>query len=214
MSLFKKIHYTAAMSTLLSPNDRNDRLVRLMARVALRDHDAFEEVYKLTSAHLLGIAVRILNRRDHAEEVLQDAYVNIWNQASSYAAGLATPMTWLISVVRNKALDWLRQHKSEHQSTDSMDDGDHETLAGADERSDPLAMLSQASQGLQIERCMATLEAAQRQSLALAFYDGLSHAELALHLRAPLGTVKAWVRRGIDRLKKCLDAAGTAPERA
>jgi RNA polymerase sigma-70 factor (ECF subfamily) len=199
------------MSTPLSPNDR---LVRLMARVAQRDHAAFEEVYKLTSGHLLGIAVRILNRRDHAEEVLQEAYVNIWNQAGSYAAGLATPMTWLISVVRNKALDWLRQHKTEQQSTESMADGDHEILAGVDERSDPLAMLSLATQGLQIERCMSNLEAAQRQSLALAFYDGLSHAELALHLRAPLGTVKAWVRRGMDRLKKCLDSSGSTPENA
>src|SRR6202008_2694410 len=99
------------------PTDPNERLERLLARVSLRDHEAFELVYKLTSSHLFGVALRILKRGDHAEEVLQDAYVNIWNQAGSYGAGLAAPMTWLISVVRNKALDWLRHHKAEQQST-------------------------------------------------------------------------------------------------
>jgi RNA polymerase sigma-70 factor (ECF subfamily) len=192
--------------------DPNERLERLLARVSQRDHDAFEHVYRLTSAHLFGVALRILKRGDHAEEVLQEAYVNIWHQAGSYGAGLATPMTWLISVVRNKALDWLRHHKPEHQSTERMDEGDHERLGGVDERGDPLALLMHASAGMHIERCMGSLEAAQRQSLALAFYDGMSHAELAAHLRAPLGTVKAWIRRGMDKLKKCLELCGIAPE--
>lgn len=195
-----------------STTEPGDRLERLLARVSQRDHDAFEQVYKLTSAHLFGVAFRILKRADHAEEVLQEAYVNIWNQAGSYGAGLAAPMTWLISVVRNKALDWLRHHKAELQSTDRMDDGDEERLLGADEGGDPLALLMQASAGMHIERCMGTLEATQRQSLALAFYDGLSHAELAAHLRAPLGTVKAWVRRGLDKLKKCLENCDVAVE--
>ncbi len=199
-------------TTTPQSTDPNERLERLLARVSLRDHDAFESVYKLTSAHLYGVALRILKRGDHAEEVLQDAYVNIWNQAGSYGAGLYSPMTWLISVVRNKALDWLRQHKSEQQSTDRMDDGDDERLLGAQEGSDPLDLLMQASADMHIERCLGTLEAAQRQSVALAFYDGLSHAELAAHLRAPLGTVKAWVRRGLDKLKKCLESCGLAAE--
>lgn len=186
----------------------NERLERLLARVSQRDHNAFELVYKLTSAHLYGVALRIVQRDDHAEEVLQEAYVNIWNQAGSYAAGLAAPMTWLISVVRNKALDSLRHHQSERQSTQHLDDGDDERLLGGDARLDPLALLLQASAGMHIERCMGSLEAMQRQSVALAFYDGLSHAQLSIHLRTPLGTVKAWVRRGMDKLKKCLESCG------
>ncbi len=192
--------------------DPNQRLERLLARVSQRDYDAFELVYKLTSAHLFGVALRILKRGDHAEEVLQDAYINIWNQAGSYSAGLAAPMTWLISVVRNKALDWLRQHKAETQSTGRLEQGDDERVLGAGERDDPLTLLLRASAGLHIQHCMAGLEATQRQSVALAFYDGLSHAELAVHLRTPLGTVKAWVRRGMDKLKKCLELCGIAPQ--
>jgi RNA polymerase sigma-70 factor (ECF subfamily) len=196
--------------------DPNARLERLLARVSQRDHEAFEHVYKLTSAHLFGVAMRILKRVDHAEEVLQDAYINIWNQAGSYSAGLVAPMTWLISVVRNKALDWLRQHKTEQLSTDRMDDGDAERLLGAGERErdDPLALLLQASAGSHLEHCMAGLEAPQRQSVALAFYEGMSHAELSVHLRTPLGTVKAWVRRGMEKLKKCLESCGFAAQKA
>src|SRR4051812_41709075 len=104
--------------------DPSERLERLLARVSQRDHDAFELVYKLTSAHLFGIALRIMKRVDHAEEVLQEAYFNIWNQAGSYSAGLVTPMTWLISVVRNKALDGLRQRKSELPSSGGFGDAD------------------------------------------------------------------------------------------
>jgi RNA polymerase sigma-70 factor (ECF subfamily) len=114
--------------------------------------------------------------------------------------------------VRNKALDWLRQHKSERHSTEQLDDGDHERLLGGGERDEPLKLLLQASAGMHIELCMASLDANQRQSVALAFYDGLSHAELSLHLRSPLGTVKAWVRRGMDKLKKCLEHCGIAPQ--
>jgi RNA polymerase sigma-70 factor (ECF subfamily) len=192
--------------------DPNERLERLLARVSQRDHDAFELVYKLTSAHLFGVALRIVKRGDHAEEVLQDAYLNIWNQAGSYSAGLAAPMTWLISVVRNKSLDWLRQYKSEQLSTERLDDGDAERLLGAGEHDEPLALLLQANAGLHLEHCMGALDAMQRQSVALAFYDGMSHAELSLHLRSPLGTVKAWVRRGMDKLKKCLELCGIAPQ--
>lgn len=189
---------------------KSEQLSRLLARVGQRDHAAFEQVYRLTSAHLYGVALRILNREDLAEEVLQEAYVNVWNQANSYAAGLATPMTWLISVVRNKALDWLRHNKIADESTRASTDDDDHAHDIADERADPAALFLQATEKSGIRHCMATLEAAQRQSLALAYYDGLSHAELAAHLQAPLGTVKAWVRRGLEKLKKCLDNAGAA----
>ena len=197
---------------MATPLPSNEDLTRLLARTAARDHAAFKELYDLTSAHLFGVALRILNRRERAEEVLQEAYVNVWNQAGSYAAGLSAPMTWLTSVVRNKALDWLRHLKRADESTVVLiDDAGEDYLDQmADPRADPQELLSQATEGLRLRHCLGTLDAPQRQSLALAYYDGLSHSELAAHLNAPLGTVKAWVRRGLDKLKQCLEHAGTA----
>ena len=194
------------------PLPPNERLTRLLGRTAARDHAAFKELYDLTSAHLFGVALRIVNRRERAEEVLQEAYVNVWNQAGSYAAGLSAPMTWLTSVVRNKALDWLRNLKRADESTVVLIDetGENYLDQMADPRADPQELLSQATDGLRLRHCLGTLDATQRQSLALAYYDGLSHSELAAHLNAPLGTVKAWVRRGLDKLKQCLENAGTA----
>ena len=194
------------------PLPPNERLTRLLGRTAARDHAAFKELYDLTSAHLFGVALRIVNRRERAEEVLQEAYVNVWNQAGSYAAGLSAPMTWLTSVVRNKALDWLRNLKRADESTVVLIDetGENYLDQMADPRADPQELLSQATDGLRLRHCLGTLDARQRQSLALAYYDGLSHSELAAHLNAPLGTVKAWVRRGLDKLKQCLENAGTA----
>ena len=198
---------------MATPLPSNEDLTRLLARTAARDHAAFKELYDLTSAHLFGVALRILNRRERAEEVLQEAYVNVWNQAGSYAAGLSAPMTWLTSVVRNKALDWLRHLKRADESTLVLiDDAGEDYLDQmADPRADPQELLSQATEGLRLRHCLGTLDAPQRQSLALAYYDGLSHSELAAHLNAPLGTVKAWVRRGLDKLKQCLEHPGTAP---
>lgn len=194
------------------PLPPNERLTRLLGRTAARDHAAFKELYDLTSAHLFGVALRIVNRRERAEEVLQEAYVNVWNQAGSYAAGLSAPMTWLTSVVRNKALDWLRNLKRADESTVVLIDetGENYLDQMADPRADPQELFSQATDGLRLRHCLGTLDARQRQSLALAYYDGLSHSELAAHLNAPLGTVKAWVRRGLDKLKQCLEHAGTA----
>jgi RNA polymerase sigma-70 factor (ECF subfamily) len=196
-----------------NPSQNNEQLTRLMARVGQGDHAAFEQVYKVTSAHLFGVALRILKHRGRAEDVLQEAYVNIWNHAGSYAAGLASPMTWLISVVRNKSLDSLRYNKSADESTLVLPDDEGDAHHGVDDGADPAALFLQASEAMRIRECMTQLEAVQRQSLALAFYDGLSHAELALHLQAPLGTVKAWVRRGLEKLKKCMDGVDTAQVR-
>jgi RNA polymerase sigma-70 factor (ECF subfamily) len=179
-----------------------------LARVALGDRLAFQRVYRATSAHLFGVALRILNRRDLAEDALQEAFVNVWHNAGSYQAAASQPMTWLIAIVRNKALDHLRS--AQRQAADSLDDNDDEdspTQDIADDRPNPMQLLMQATEGLRIRTCMEKLDASHRQSLALAFYHGLSHSEVAEQMSAPLGSVKAWVRRGLERLRKCLEAA-------
>lgn len=178
-----------------------------LARVALGDRAAFQRVYRATSAHLFGIALRILNRRDLAEDALQDAFVNVWHNAGSYQATTSQPMTWLIAIVRNKALDHLRSaQRTSADSLDADDDDDSAPREIADERPNPMQLLVQATEGLRIRGCMEALDATHRQSLALAFYHGLSHSEVAEQMRAPLGSVKSWVRRGLDKLKQCLEA--------
>lgn len=184
----------------------NEDLARLLGRVALHDRAAFEAVYRATSAHLLGVAFRILSHRERAEEVLQEAFMNVWHGAGSFNAAVATPMTWLINIVRNKAIDSLRSGKTERAATVELDD---ETMQVADEDApQPHEMLDESFTRLRIDGCMGELGASQRQALALAYYRGMVHTEIAESLGAPLGTVKAWVRRGLDKLRTCLEAAG------
>src|SRR6266571_3352346 len=184
----------------------NKDLAALLPRVAMGDRAAFEQVYRAACAHLLGVAFRILNSRERAEEVLQEAFMNVWHSAGGFDASVAGPMTWLINIVRNKAIDALRSGKTERASTLAFDE---EALAvAADETQQPQALLERSLEKLRITECMGGLGAPQRQALALAYYRGMVHTEIAETLGAPLGTVKAWVRRGLDKLKDCLEAAG------
>jgi RNA polymerase sigma-70 factor (ECF subfamily) len=186
-------------------SEPSDRLRDDLARVALADRAALRRVYDATSAHLFGVALRILGRRDLAEDVLQEAFLNVWHHAGSYQASYAQPMTWLISIVRNKALDHLRAGQRHAAESLDANGADGEALQVADERPTPMQLLTAAADALAIRACMDAIDASQRQCLALAYYHGYSHSEVAEHLRAPLGSVKAWIRRGLERLKKCLD---------
>ena len=179
-------------------------LQKELARVALGDRAAFARVYQATSAHLFGVALRILNRRDVAEDVLQEAFVSVWHHAGSYQAASGQPMTWMISIVRNKALDVVRSAAVRHE-TEMPLTAEGDAIDVQDERPNPLQLLTQATDAMAIRGCMEALDASHRQCLALAFYKGMSHSEVAAHMRAPLGSVKAWVRRGLERLKKCLE---------
>lgn len=181
------------------------RLAAWMGQIALRDERAFAALYKATSPHLLGVAMLMMKRRERAEEVLQESFVNIWLHAGKFVQSEASPMSWLISIVRHKALDHLRksQHADRHASIDE-EEGAAACLI-ATEAPGPAELLSAASAQLDLQSCLESLDASLRQSLALAYYEGLSHPEIAHRLRAPLGTVKSWVRRGVERLRACLD---------
>ena len=185
---------------------RSDELAALLGRVALQDRSAFAEVYRRTSSHLLGVAFAVLHREDRAEDVLQEAFMNVWYAAAHYNPGIAAPMTWLINIVRNKAIDRLRSGRSEREATVELDDSVHEIAD--DDALQPQRLLDDGLVRAHVETCMAGLGAAQRQAIALAYYRGLVHTEIAEALNAPLGTVKAWVRRGLDRLRDCLQSAG------
>jgi RNA polymerase sigma-70 factor, ECF subfamily len=192
-------------------NTGNDDLATLMSRTALGDRAAFARVYELTHAHLFGLAQRMLVRRPLAEDVLQDAFVSIWKNASGYNPQMSQPMTWLIAIVRNRALDTIRAQGRRLDSVSTTlhdDDTDNPGVAEAvDEGADPLSLLSAATDTLQIRSCMDGLDAKMRQSLALAYYSGMSNSEVADHLSSPLGTVKTWIRKGLLQLKTCVESA-------
>jgi len=189
-------------------------LQELIGLAALGNHAAFAQLYERTHTHLFGVAIRILGNGQTAEDVLQEAYVSIWKNASGYRSEVGgqsiQPMTWLIAIVRNKALDALRVRTRRKESELSQDDALAQESTGATAGANPsaLQLLDQATQTLHIEVCMSALEGSYRQSLALAYYQGLSHTEVAAQMGAPLGSVKAWIRRGLDKLKSCLAHQG------
>ena len=185
----------------MAPPAQVEVLAELLSRSALGDRAAFARLYQATSSKLYGVALRILRREDWAEEVLQECYVNVWRHASDYHASRAAPMTWLTSIVRNRCLDWLRRPNPEPLA-EGAEDGIEDGGPG------PLDQLERHREAGAIARCLRGLEPKQRQAIALAFFEGLSHAELAQHLREPLGTVKTWVRRGLARLRSCLELQG------
>lgn len=192
-------------------SERSLELSRLLARTGLGDRAAFATLYQQTSAHLLGVVLRIHRDRAQAEDILQEVYVNVWRAAQSFDAAQSQPLTWLTSIARNRAIDTLRRTQTQPKTVtgfsnpDDEDSDVYDTVAS--EAPGPLDLLSQASDARALAACMAGLSAQQRQSVALAFFEGLSHAEVADSMRQPLGTVKSWVRRALMSLKSCLEAA-------
>jgi len=188
-------------------------LSALLARTALGDRAAFARLYERTSGHLFAVVLRIQRDRALAEDLLQEVYVAVWKAAASFDAARSQPLTWLTRIARNRAIDSLRraqaQPKLQSAHVEGGNDEDEVNMIDQvpDERDGPLDLLDQASDARALARCMESLSAAQRQSVALAFFDGLSHAEVAEQLREPLGTVKSWVRRALMVLKSCLEAS-------
>ena len=191
------------------PGEKSVRLGALLAKVALGDQSAFAELYRQTSSHLYGVAVRILREGAAAEEVLQEAFVNVWHHAGSYQAAKSQPLTWLTAIVRNRCLDQLRRRELDTVTMTTDDDEGREFELPSGDPS-PVDMLLAGAEAQSVRDCVDALDSGQKQAIALAFDQGLSHAELADHMRQPLGTVKSWVRRGLERLKSCLDRAGYA----
>ena len=191
-------------------SDRSEALAQMLARVALGDRAAFATLYRSTSAHLYGVILRINPDRGHAEDILQDIFVNIWRSAQGFDAARAQPMTWLTSIARNRAIDSLRRQKTEITTVSARaggDDGEPESdllaLVPTGDKG-PLELLLQAARLREVSHCVGELSAEQQQCVALAYYQGLSHAEVSQSLAQPLGTVKSWIRRALIALKDCL----------
>ena len=186
-----------------TPEERQDRLAALLARTALGDREAFAALYQATSGQLFGVSLRIVRERGLAEEALQDAFLRIWSHAAEYARAKSAPLTWMSAIVRNRSLDIVRRTREEPDVDDTL------SAQLADESAAPARDAQARAEAHSLHRCLDELEPEQRQTIALAFFHGLSHSELASHLHRPLGTVKTHVRRGLARLRECLARAGT-----
>lgn len=177
-------------------NTRND-VEKMIAQVALGDRAAFSSLYDATSSKLFGVCLRILNDRVEAEDALQDAFVRIWQKASTYVANGYSPMTWLITLTRNLAIDKLRKRKTGSVDIDEVYDL-------ADSGPTPEAAAIASSEREQIDGCLDELEPDRASAVRDAYLEGHSYNELAAKYGVPLNTMRTWLRRSLGKLKDCL----------
>ena len=179
---------------------RRKQLSAALYRVARGDRPALRLVYDMTSAKLFGICLRILNDRSEAEDVLQDVYLTVWRKAASFDEARASPITWLVAIARNRAIDRLRSGGVLRLS---------EPIEAADAVTDPAPTAAEtlevAQEHKRLKSCLDELEGRTSASIKAAFMDGLTYEELAERSGVPLGTMKSWIRRGLAKLRACLE---------
>lgn len=189
-----------------------EQLATWLHGTAHGDAAAFRMLYDAMSPKLCGYALRILGKRELAEEALQDGFVAIWHGAAGYQRHLAAPTTWMTTIVRNKSLDLLRRC-AHHLDIDGPV-FDAEIMAALhDPRATPIDALLMSHDAKALAYCMSLLEGAHRQVVGLAFFHDLSHSEVAQQMAMPIGTVKTWIRRSLERLKTCLIKSERTGER-
>jgi RNA polymerase sigma-70 factor (ECF subfamily) len=173
----------------------------LLARVALQDRRALEQLYERHAGTALAIAKRLVGRISEAEDVVQEAFVEIWRRADHYDARRGTGEAWIFGIVRNRAIDKLR-HRTVVLRV--VGDAGREQLAREQATVTPLEEASQRQARLAVVQALQDLPAEQRASLELAYYEGLSHSEIAQRTGEPLGTVKTRIRSAMEKLSKLL----------
>jgi RNA polymerase sigma-70 factor (ECF subfamily) len=185
--------------TIDSIDAERDQLRHWLVGTASGDRGAFENLYSRTSAKLFGVCLRILHERSEAEEVLQDVYLTIWRKAGQYDGDRASPITWLAMIARNKSIDRLRSGRIDRAAL-PID------LAAqlADEGISASALAEAAAEGKRLHNCLDELSGEQRGAIRVAFFEGCTYEEIAERSDTPLGTIKSWIRRGLLKLKDCL----------
>jgi len=187
--------------------DQPEEIARLLERIAQRDEAALKVLYQQVAARLLGVAWRVLQDRSLAEDVLQDVLLGVWNHSTTRLAGQPLTLAWLCVVTRNRAIDALRKKRPEeplHWVEGGGEERHHDAESGTPS---PMDQLLAHEDDQRLNLCLAALQSEPRQAMALAFYDGLTHVEIAARMSRPLGTVKAWTRRSLQRLKMCMEGA-------
>jgi RNA polymerase sigma-70 factor (ECF subfamily) len=178
-------------------------LIALLQRIAGQDQAALRALYDACAGKLYGLALRVVKQRELAEDVLQEAFMNIWRSAPDYHASLSPPMAWMGLIVRSRGLDVLRRRAAERMHLrQDIDESLADTLDG--EGPTPQDNAQASEQAWALNQCLARLERKQRELVNLAYMRDLSHSELASQLQLPLGTVKTWIRRGLDQLRLCM----------
>ncbi|HEX4296777.1 MAG TPA: sigma-70 family RNA polymerase sigma factor [Devosia sp.] len=171
----------------------------LIARCALRDRQAFRNLYGRTSAKLYGVTLRILKDRSEADEALQEVYVKIWQRADRYVPGGYSPISWLVAVARNHSLDVLRARKPRSEDIDLA-------LDVADAGPNPEQAEADRGERARIDNCLAQLDAEKADAVRGAYLDGYSYEELSARHQVPLNTMRTWLRRSLLKLRECLSA--------
>jgi len=186
------------MGTGPTTSERRQALADALQGVAGGDRDALRQVYDATSAKLFGTVLRIVGDRDVAQDLLQDIYLKVWRRAGRFDAAIASPITWLCVIARNTAIDHTRRAAGPIGAVGTLPE-----VADDAPRADEFLCTEEDHEALR--RCMEELQPDQRRSIRLAFFDGLTHSQLAERVGVPLGTMKSWIRRGLHGLKGCLD---------
>jgi RNA polymerase sigma-70 factor (ECF subfamily) len=187
----------------MAADDDRSRLTRALVDVAAGDRAALQTVYRQTASKLYGVCLRILGDRAEAEDVLQETYITVWNRAGAFdpARGLS-PITWLATIARNKAIDRLRASKKPRSLRPIEEASDV-----ADDAPSAVEGLERRQEVSQLQKCLAELEPKHAEAVRTAFFDGLTYEALAFRMAVPTGTMKSWIRRSLQRLRLCLDAA-------
>jgi RNA polymerase sigma-70 factor (ECF subfamily) len=175
-------------------------LADALARCARRDAAALRLIFEREGQQLVAVAQRILRRRELAEEVVQDAFVQIWQKSGQFAAGSGSARGWIYAIVRNRCLNVLRDGRRELPAAD----GDVASLAETAAAEEGIAAYHRLAAKSRLRACLDTLDETKRQSILMAYVSGYTHGEIAGHLKVPLGTAKAWVRRGLALLRECM----------
>lgn len=180
--------------------EQRSRLTAAFEALRAGEESALADIYQLTSAKLFGICLRILDDRSEAEDALQDVYVSLWRNAASFDADRASPISWLATFARNRAIDRLRSSRRLREAV-SIEDAPER----ADDRPGAFALAAAAEQHERLYACMDLLKVEQRETIRAAFLQGFTYRQLAERAGKPLGTMKSWIRRGLQQLKTCLE---------
>ena len=185
--------------SLLSEQNTTESLANLLLKVAQEDRLAFSELYEATHRKLFGIVYRILKNQAASEEVLQEVYLKVWEKAASFDASVASPITWMATIARNRTIDEVRKNTL----PDSDVDVDFDLIA--DDSMAPDDSFTKSRDLLKLEACLAELESPRAEMIKAAYLDGFSRQELAERFEQPLGTIKTWLHRSIKQLQGCMN---------
>lgn len=182
----------------------NEELMDLLARCALRDQKALAALYQKTSAYLNGVAYRIVGSADSSNDVLQESFIQIWNNAANYTPAQGNPTTWMTSIVRYRAIDKLR-HEGRHQNRPHQEE-EADILLNTASAHTQEEVYGQYRLNAQLKECLNGLNHKFKQSVELAYLHGYSREELADTLGTNINTVKSWLKRGGAKLKDCMES--------